>query len=66
MKEKLGSFFNRVFIEKIEIRNRVYHVALFLIPVIGIILKNVLLQAYNLGENLYTPDFGKAISETWM
>lgn len=65
MKEKKGSFFNKVFKEKIIIRNRVYDVVLFLIPIIGIIVKNVLLQAYNLGENLYTPDFGKAISATW-
>lgn len=65
MKEKKGSFFNKVFKEKIIIRNRIYDVVLFLIPIIGIIVKNVLLQAYNLGENLYTPDFGKAISATW-
>ncbi len=65
MKEKLGNFFNKVFKEKIVVKNRVYDVALFLIPIIGIIIKNVLLQAYNLGENLYTPDFSKAISETW-
>lgn len=65
MKEKLGKLFNKVFKEKIEIRNRVYDVVLFLIPVIGIIVKNVLLQAYNLGENLYTPDFAEAISQTW-
>ena len=66
MKEKLGNFFNKVFIEKIVIKNRVYDVILFLIPIIGIIVKNVLLQAYNMGANLYTPDFAKAISETWM
>lgn len=65
MKEKFQSFFNKVFKEKIIIRNRIYDVVLFLIPIIGIIVKNVLLQAYNLGDNLYTPDFGKAISETW-
>ena len=65
MKEKMGRIFNKVFKEKIIIRNRVYDVVLFLIPIIGIIVKNVLLQAYNLGENLYTPDFGRAISETW-
>ncbi len=65
MKEKMGSFLNKVFKEKIIIKNRVYDVVLFLIPIIGIIVKNVLLQAYNMGDNLYTPDFVKAISETW-
>ena len=65
MKSKIKNFFRKVFVEKIEIKNRVYDLVLFLIPTVGIIVKNILLQAYNLGENLYTPDFGAAIAATW-
>lgn len=65
MKDKIKNFFRKVFVEKIEIKNRAYDLVLFLIPTVGIIIKNILLQAYNLGENLYTPDFGAAIAATW-
>lgn len=65
MKGKMSDFFNKVFVEKIIIKNRVFDLALFLIPVIGVLIKNILLQAYNLGKNLYTPDFSAAVSATW-
>ena len=65
MKSKINKFFRKVFVEKIIIKNRVFDLVLFLIPTIGVVVKNILLQAYNLGENLYTPDFSAAIAATW-
>ena len=65
MKDKMKDFLYKVFVEKIEIKNRVYDFVLFLIPILGIIIKNILLQAYNLGDNLYSPDFGAAVAATW-
>lgn len=65
MKGSIKEFFHKVFVEKIIIRNRVFDLVLFLIPTIGVVIKNILLQAYNLGDNLYTPDFGAAVAATW-
>lgn len=65
MKGKISEFFQKVFVDKIIIKNRVFDLVLFLIPTIGVVIKNLLLQAYNLGDNLYTPDFGAAIEATW-
>ncbi len=61
MKEKVRKLFNK----KIYIQNRFYYFILFAIPIIGLLVKNTLLQAYINGKNLYTPDFIKAISMTW-
>ncbi len=61
MKEKLKSIINH----KVIITNRAYYIALFAIPIIGMIIKNTLLQAYILGDNLYSPAFGKAISASF-
>ncbi len=61
MKEKLKSIIKY----KVIIPNRAYYIALFAIPIIGMIIKNTLLQAYILGDNLYSPSFGKAIAESW-
>lgn len=65
MKGKIKDFLKKIFTEKIVIKNRVFDLVLFLIPTIGVLIKNILLQAYNLGKNLYAPDFAAAISATW-
>ena len=65
MRGKINNLLNRIFVEKIIIKNRVFDLFLFLIPTVGVVIKNILLQAYNLGKNLYTPDFGAAILATW-
>lgn len=51
--------------KKIYITERAYYITLFIIPIIGLLIKNMLLQAYINGDNLYSPDFGEAISATW-
>lgn len=63
--EKVKGILKKIFIDKIYLANRVYYCILFAIPILGVIVKNVLLQAYLLGANLYTPNFGVAISATW-
>ena len=64
MKEKLLKV--KYFLQKkVYIPNRIYYTVLFVIPVIGILLKNLLLHAYIMGENLYSPDFSKAAAGTW-
>lgn len=63
--EKIKKILKKVFADKIYLANRVYYCILFAIPIIGVVLKNVLLQAYLLGKNLYTPAFDLAIKETW-
>ena len=51
--------------KKVHISWRWYYIALFVIPIVGLLIKNMLLQAYINGDNLYAPDFGRAISATW-
>ena len=63
--EKFKKILNKIFIEKIILANRVFYSILFAIPIFGVIIKNVLLQAYIEGANLYEPDFAKAISSTY-
>lgn len=62
--EKLKSILKKIFVDKIYIPNRIYYVCLFAIPIVGVIVKNVLLQAYLLGDNLYDPNFLAAIKDT--
>ena len=60
MKEKflkLKVFLKKIFEKKVYIPNRVYYIVLFVIPITGILLKNLLLQAYIMGDNLYAPNF---------
>lgn len=64
--ERIKKILNKIFVQKIYLANRVYYCILFAIPILGVIIKNVLLQAYLLGDNLYSPDFSAAIKETWM
>ena len=63
--ERLKKILKKVFVDKIYLANRLYYCILFAIPIIGVVVKNVLLQAYLLGDNLYTPNFGAAIKATW-
>ena len=63
--EKFKKILNKIFFEKIILANRVFYSILFAIPIFGVIIKNVLLQAYIEGANLYEPDFAKAISSTY-
>lgn len=68
MKEKflkLSHFIKKLLGKKVYIPNRIYYIVLFVIPLAGILLKNLLLQAYIMGENLYSPSFLKAVSGTW-
>lgn len=64
MKEKLRKI-RELLKKKVYIPNRAYYIILFAIPLAGILVKNLLLQAYINGKNLYSPDFGEAISSTW-
>ena len=64
--EKFKKILKKVFVDKIYIPNRIYYIIMFAIPMLGVIVKNVLLQAYMLGENLYSPDFVAAIKSTWV
>lgn len=64
MKDKFKKF-KQILNKKVYVRNRVYYSILFIIPIVGILIKNLLLQAYIVGENLYSPDFGEAVSHTW-
>lgn len=61
MMEKVKKIINK----KIYISDRTYYISLFTIPIIGVLIKNMLLQAYINGDNLYSPDFGNAIGITW-
>lgn len=63
--EKFKQKAKKLFTEKIYLPNRVYYGVLFGIPLLGVVVKNVLLQAYLLGNNLYQPDFLEAIKCTW-
>ena len=63
--EKFKQKAKKLFTEKNYLPNRVYYGVLFGIPLLGVIVKNVLLQAYLLGNNLYQPDFLEAIKSTW-
>ncbi|NLL93238.1 MAG: sulfatase-like hydrolase/transferase [Clostridiales bacterium] len=63
--EKFKKIINKIFVDKIIISNRIYYCILFAIPIVGVIIKNVMLQAYFLGKNLYEPDIGAAIASTW-
>ncbi len=64
MKEKLLKI-KKILGKKIYIPNRVYYIVLFIIPVVGILMKNLLLQSYIMGDNLYSPDFSEAVRSTW-
>ena len=53
------------FRKKIFLSSRIYYMVLFLIPVIGMIIKNTVIQSFLIGENLYTPDFFGAIKNSF-
>lgn len=61
MREKV----KEILAKKIFISSKAYYIAMFVIPVIGLLIKNTLLQAYIKGENLYSPNFGEAVAATW-
>lgn len=61
MKDKLKKLLKK----KLILNNKIYYIILMLIPVLGMIIKNTLLQGYLLGENLYSPDILQAISQSW-
>ena len=55
----------KVNIRRLYVSDRVYNILLIAIPLFGVVLKNVLLQAYLHGDNLYSPDFKEAVTLTW-
>lgn len=63
--EKFKAVLKKFFVDKIYLSNRLYYFILFAIPITGVVVKNVLLQAYLLGDNLYSPNFSEAIKSTW-
>ncbi|MDE6208937.1 MAG: LTA synthase family protein [Lachnospiraceae bacterium] len=63
--EKFKAVLKKIFVDKIYLSNRLYYFILFAIPITGVVVKNVLLQAYLLGDNLYSPNFSEAIKSTW-
>lgn len=64
-KQVFKKLLDNIFVKKIYLANRIYYFILFAIPILGAILKNVILQSYLLGENLYTQNILGAIKETW-
>ncbi len=64
MKEKLKGLKQKLG-KKVYLTGKVYYIILFAIPILGLLVKNMLLQGYINGENLYSPNFAKAISLTW-
>ncbi len=52
-------------IKKKEISPPIYYVVFFAIPMLGVFIKNLLLQAYINGENLYNPSIINSIKETY-
>lgn len=63
--EKFKAILKKIFVDKIYLSNRLYYFILFAIPIAGVVVKNVLLQAYLLGDNLYSPNFSEAVKSTW-
>lgn len=64
IREKIAEF-KKIAGRKVYIQSRIYYIVLFAIPIVGLLIKNLLLQAYINGDNLYSPDFGLAIEKTW-
>ena len=51
--------------KKTDEEKDIYYRKGILISLHRLLIKNMLLQAYINGDNLYSPDFGEAISATW-
>ena len=62
---KKTSVLGRIMKKKVYLSDRIYYLLLFAIPLMGLLIKNLLLNAYIDGDNLYSPDFKEAVANTW-